>query len=117
MTTVIRELSNDDGDVNENGKKKLKGLDWQNTFLYISLPSLYYNGKMPNFTFCGGREHKTMPFFFFSWTSIQRVRIPLQKKIANVWRIEQDEISAIKFETVRLHFCDVFVAAAAAVVA
>ena len=23
-------LSNDDGDVNENGKKKIKGLDWQN---------------------------------------------------------------------------------------
>ena len=31
------------------------------------------------------------------------------------WRIERDGISAIKFETVRLHFCDVFVAAAAVV--
>ena len=36
-------------------------------FLYISLPSLLdYNVKIPNFTFCGGREHKTTPFFFFS---------------------------------------------------
>ena len=36
-------------------------------FLYISLPSLLdYDVKIPNFTFFGGREHKTMPFFFFS---------------------------------------------------
>ena len=50
-------------------------------FLYISLPSLYdYDLKMPNFTFCGGREHTTTTFFFFSWTSIQPVRIQLLKK-------------------------------------
>ena len=48
-------------------------------FLYISLASLHdYDVKMPNFTFCGVREHKTT-FFFFSWTSIQSVRIQLQK--------------------------------------
>ena len=35
-------------------------------FLYISLPSLHdYNVKVPNFTFCRGREHKTT-FLFFS---------------------------------------------------
>ena len=35
-------------------------------FLYISLPSLPdYNGKMPEFTFCRGREHKTTTFFSF----------------------------------------------------
>ena len=34
--------------------------------LYISLPSLYdYDVKMPNFTFCGKREHKTTTLFFF----------------------------------------------------
>ena len=26
--------------------------------------------EMPSFTFCGGRGHKTMSFFFFSLTSI-----------------------------------------------
>ena len=41
-------------------------------FLYISLPSLHdYDVKIPNFTFCGGHEHKTTTFFFYSWTSIQ----------------------------------------------
>ena len=39
--------------------------------------------------------------------------IQLQKKIANIQRIEQDDISAIKFEVARLHFLsDVFVAVA-----
>ena len=44
---VLRSLSKDDGDGNENGKKAL-GLDWQSNsfalaslFLYISLPSLH----------------------------------------------------------------------------
>ena len=33
-------------------------------FLYISLPSLHdYNVKVPNFTFCQGREHKTGGYF------------------------------------------------------
>ena len=32
-------------------------------FLYISLPSLrYYDGKMPNFTFYGGRKQATAKF-------------------------------------------------------
>ena len=35
-------------------------------FLYISLPSLPdYNVKVPEFTFCRGREHKTTTFFSF----------------------------------------------------
>ena len=34
-------------------------------FLYISLPSLHdYSVKVPNFTFCRGREHKQLPFPF-----------------------------------------------------
>ena len=70
---TIGRLSNDDGDGKENGKKT-KGLDWQNNnfarasrFLYISLPSLHdYNVKVPNFTFCRGREQTATTFFFFS---------------------------------------------------
>ena len=51
-----------------------KGLDWQNNqtllvhhaFLYISLSSLHdYDVKVPNFTFCRGRERRTTTFFFF----------------------------------------------------
>ena len=55
---TIGSLRNDDGDGKENGKK--------HAFLYISLPSLHdYNVKVPNFTFCRGREQKTTTFFFF----------------------------------------------------
>ena len=54
--------------------KKAVGLDWQNNnfarehaFLYISLQSQHDNDvKMPNFTFCREREHKTTTVFFFS---------------------------------------------------
>ena len=72
-------------------------------FLYISLPSLYdYDLKMPNFTFCRGREQKTTTFFFFSRTSIQYFRILLDDSI---WRIERDGTSAIiKFEVAQIHF-------------
>ena len=68
-----RSLSNDDGDVNENGIKaigyigKTTTLHAHHAFLYISLPSLHdYDVNMPNFTFCGGREDKATTFFFFS---------------------------------------------------
>ena len=52
-----------------------------------------------NSTCYGGRELKTMTFFFFFWTSIQSFRIQLQKKKkANIWRIEQVGIITINFE-------------------
>ena len=56
---VIGNSSNDDGDGIENGKKSI-------AFLYIPLPSLHdYDVKLPNFTFCGGREHKITIFVLF----------------------------------------------------
>ena len=65
-------LSNDDADGNENGKKAIGLISKKTTFhvhhafLYISLPSLPdYNVKVPEFTFCRGREHKTTTFFSF----------------------------------------------------
>ena len=54
-------LSNDDGDGNEKGKKS-------NRFRLAKqqLCTLLhdYNVKVPNFTFCRGRGHKTTTFFF-----------------------------------------------------
>ena len=98
-------------------------LDWQynnmhHAFWYISLSPLHdYDVKLLNFTFCGGCEHTTMTFFFFSCTSTQSFRIQVHKKIANIWRIERNRISAIKFEAARLHFLSDVFAAAAVVVA
>ena len=70
---VIENLSNNDGDGNGNGKNaigwisKTTTLHVHHAVLYISLPSLHNcNVKVPNFTFCRGREHKTTTFFFFS---------------------------------------------------
>ena len=71
--------------------------------------------KMPNFTFFGGREHKTATYFFFSWTSIA-LQNSTPETIANIWRIERDGINAIKFEAARMHFLrDVFAAVAVVV--
>ena len=60
---ILGSLPNHDGDGNEYGKKAID-LDKQTTtlhvhhaFLYVSLPSLHdYNVKLPNFSFCRGRE-------------------------------------------------------------
>ena len=43
-----------------------------------------------------------MTFFFFSW--IQEFQNSSPEKIANIWWIEREGISAKKFEAARLHF-------------
>ena len=46
-------------------KPKTKTLLVYHAFLYISLSSLNdHNVKLPNFTFCRGREQETTTFFF-----------------------------------------------------
>ena len=65
-------------------------------FLHISLPTLHdHDMNIPNFTFCGGRDHNTTTFFFFSWTSKQSFRIQFQN-MANIWRFDRDVIGAKK---------------------
>ena len=51
---------------------------------------------MSNLTFYGGRDHKTMTFFFFSSTSIQSFRIQLQKKLPT-----SDELNEMVRDKVR----------------
>ena len=41
--------------------------------------------RMPNFKFCGGREHNITTFFGFFCTSKKSFRIQLQKNIPNIW--------------------------------
>ena len=62
--------------------------------LYISLLTLQdYEVKLPNFTFCEGREHK----------------ISTPEKFAKIWQIERDRIRTTRFETTRIHILnDVF---------
>ena len=54
---IIGSFGNDEGDSNENVKKKTSGIEQYNkfAFVYISLPSLLNNDvTIPNFTFYGG---------------------------------------------------------------
>ena len=55
---IIGNSSNDEGDSNENVKKKnIRFIEQNNkfAFVYISLPSLLdYDVTIPNFTFYGG---------------------------------------------------------------
>ena len=63
--------SNDKGDGNENSDKPI-GLDWQiNNFARASRFFVHFlavvarlHVKMPNFTFCRGREQKQFSFSF-----------------------------------------------------
>ena len=67
-----------------------KGLEKQNNnfarasgffvHFFAVVARLRHESTVPNFTFWGGREHKTTIFFFFSWTSMQSFRIHLQKR-------------------------------------
>ena len=76
---MIGSLSSDN--INDSSKKT-EGLDRQNNTLFVHFFAVFdYNTKMPNFTFCGKREHKATTFkLFFPWISIQFFRIELQKK-------------------------------------
>ena len=61
-------LSKDDGDGNENGKKLAKNnFARASRFFVRFFAALHDNDvKLPNFTFSGGREHKTSTLFSFS---------------------------------------------------
>ena len=69
---TIGSFSNYNGDGTENVKKaiglisKTTTLHVQDTFWYISLPSLHdYDVKIPNLTFYGGRKQATTNFSFY----------------------------------------------------
>ena len=117
---------NDDGDGNENGKKKSNWFRLVKQqvctcitlFLYISQPSLHdYNMKVPNFTFCRGRKHKRQQLSFsFPELWYSPLEFHPDKICHYIWRIRRDGISATKIEAVRIHFLShVFVAVAIAV--
>ena len=47
--------------------------------------------KVPNFTFCRGRERKTTTFFFFSWPLIGSFRIQLLDNLATFDQLNEVE--------------------------
>ena len=84
---------------------KTTALHVHHAFLYISFPSRHdYNVKMPNFTFCGGSEHKITAFFLFLTFDTVFYFNSTKNDTVNIWRIERDGINAIKYKAARLHF-------------
>ena len=70
-----------------------------------------YNVKLPNFTFCRGRELTATTLFHFLNFDAVLENQSTPKKFANIWLIKRDEISAVNFEAVQIHFLsNVFVA-------
>ena len=97
-------------------KLKLLQLAWRKTFLDLDKRGKTNLRKWRpwNNGFGNRRNLRSLKkwLLFLGRLKIQSFRIQLQK-IANIWRIKRDGISAIKFEAARLHFLsDVFVAVA-----
>ena len=67
------------------------------TFLCRRWTTTTWNCLISRFTEEGNKRQQLS--FFFSWTLMQSFSIQLQEiwKIANIWRIRRDGISAIKF--------------------
>ena len=86
-----------------------------NNFARASRSCLYffpllhdYDVKLPNFTFFGGREHKTSISFCFCELRYSTLEFN-SRKIANIWEIKGVGIRAMKFQIARIHFLgDVF---------
>ena len=117
---ILGSLSNDDGDVNKNGKKAI-GLVWQNNnfarasrifvhFLTITARLRCENALISRFVEDVNTRQR-LPFSFPElWYSLLELN---SRKNANIWRFERDGISTINFEAGRLHILsDVFVAVA-----
>ena len=104
---MLGSVGDDDGDVNENGKKGPRYV--HHACLHISLPSLHdYDVEMSNFMFCKGRENKrTTTLFPLNFDSLLELN---SRKNFPQKGFERDGISVIKFEAARNHFLgDVFV--------
>ena len=98
---MIGSLSNDDGDGKENSKKLIE-FNWQNNNFarasrffvhtyFLAVVARQQSEKVPDFTFCRGREHKTTTFLFFSWTLIQSFRIQLQKNLPTFGELNKNK--------------------------
>ena len=60
--------------------------------------------KMPKFMFFWGRERHDNDFLFLFLNFDTVLKNSTPEKITNIWRIERDRRSAIKFEAARIRF-------------
>ena len=124
---IIGSWSNDDGDINKNGKKAIS-VDWQNnssahashffsTFLCHHCTTTMW--KCLIFS-CFMEDVNTTQWLSFSFPELPYTAVfknSTPEKIANIWSIERDGICMIKFEAGWLYFLsDIFIAIAVIVV-
>ena len=115
---LIRSLSNDDGNGNENGKKAI-GLDWQDNnsarvsrFFVHFLAVVARLRRKSSYFHLLSRTCTQENYFLFLFLNFDTVfqNSPLEK-FASICRIKRDGITPIKFEVAPIHFLkDVFVA-------
>ena len=122
---IIGSWSNDDGDINENGKKAIS-VDWQNnssarashffsTFFAITAQLRCENASYFHVLWKTWTQHNDFLFLFLNFDTVFKNSTP--EKIANIWSIERDGICVIKFEAGWLYFLsDIFIAIAVIVV-
>ena len=115
MFWTLGSISNDNGDVNENGKKAI-GSDGQNN--NSARASRFLCAFLCRH--CTTTTRKSLISRFVENVNTRQLYFSLREppeKIANIWQTERDGTSAIKFEAAGLHFSiDVFVAVAVGVV-
>ena len=109
LKSLIGSLSNDDGDVNENGKKAI-GLVWQNNdffvhFFAVAARLRRRENAHANIPLVGNVKKWTQDnyfdFLFLTFDAVFKNSTP--EKIGNIWRIERDGIR-VKFEAAPVHF-------------
>ena len=110
---IIGCLSNNHGDVSKKGKKAIGTIDWQNNkigrdvhhpfcYFFAVIAELPHKNSLFHILWRTWTQDKT--FFFFSWTLTQSFGIQLQKKIVNIWQIEQDGMNTLKLTEAALIF-------------
>ena len=124
LSTRLGSLSNDDSDVNENGKKAIGFRIGKTTALHVHHAFFVHffavtarpqreNAKF-HVLWSMWKLDNDFLFLFLNFDTVFQNLTP--EKIANIWLIKRDGISAIKCEAARLHFLsDIFVAVAVAV--
>ena len=108
----VGNLSNDDGNVNEKGKKSNRfRLAKQQPCTWITLLCTFFvvrKRQISRLVEDGNSRQRHFLFLFLNFSSVFWNSTP--EKIVNIWSIKQDEISAKKIEAARLLFLsDVFV--------
>ena len=108
IRAVIGSSSNDDGNVNENSKKSSRlrlAKQWLCMCLTYFCTFFCHRPRCKNANFTSVEDMNIRPWPSLSFPELRFSLLEFNsRKIVNIWRTKQDEISAIWFEAVKLHY-------------